>query len=350
MGLVAVGLSHKTAPVEIRERLTIPAHQLAEAHNRLAATKELQETVVLSTCNRLEVYARPQSDRPRALEVVRKFFLELYGDAGVGAALYQFEAKSAVEHLFRVSSGLDSMVIGETEILGQVKSAYLFSQSHGATGKITNVLFQRALYVGKQVRTKTLISDGASSVGSIAVQLAEKIFGQLNKRRILLLGAGKMAEVTARHLLSQKAGEIVILNRTQDRAEALAKQLHGVAGSLDRLQEELLLADIVVCSTSAEKPLLTYGMIVPIMKTRRDRSLYFIDIAVPRNVDPAVNGIDNVYLYNIDDLKSLVDENMERRKSEVARAEELVTGLATEFYEWILATLDGKTKALKHTT
>lgn len=349
MGLVAVGISHKTAPIEIRERLTIPTHQLAAALDRLSATKELKETVILSTCNRLEIYARPENDRSRALDSARRFFKNLYKSRGLAEALYHYEARSAVEHLFRVASGLDSMVVGETEILGQVKTAYQFSQSHGATGKITNVLFQRALYVGKQVRSKTLISEGVSSVGSIAVQLAEKIFGPLNKHRILLLGAGKMAEVTARHLLSQKAGEIVILNRTENRAASLAKQLNGTAGSMDRLQDELLLADIVVCSTSADRPILTQSLIEPVMKARRGRSLYFIDIAVPRNVDSAVNEIDNVYLYNIDDLKSLVDENMTRRGKEIARAEALVTGLAAEFYDWIRAALEGKPKALKHT-
>lgn len=348
MGLIAVGLSHNTAPVELREKLTIPSHQVVEALDRLFAMKDLKEAVILSTCNRLEVYARPEVDRPRALEAVRKFFDSLYENPQFSSALYQYEALDAVQHLFRVSSGLDSMVVGETEILGQVKSAYLLSQAHGTTGKITNVLFQRALYVGKQVRTKTLISEGASSVGSIAVQLAEKIFGPLNKHRILLLGAGEMAEITARHLLSQKAGEIVILNRTKERAEALAKVLNGKAGTMDRLGEELLQADIVICSTSAEKPLLTRSEIEPIMKTRRSRSLYFIDIAVPRNVEAAVNEIDNVYLYNIDDLKTLVDENMARRKNEVMQAETMVTQLATEFYEWIKATLEGRTKALRH--
>jgi len=348
MGLVAVGLSHKTAPVEIRERLTIPADQLAEALDRLSTMKELSESVILSTCNRVEIYARPRADRSRALAAARRFFQGLYQYPGLNEALYHFDAHSAVEHLFRVAAGLDSMVVGETEILGQVKSAYLTSQAHGSTGKITNVLFQRALFVGKQVRSKTFISEGASSVGSIAVQLAEKIFGPLNKHRILLLGAGEMAEVTARHLLSQKAGQIVILNRTFDRAAALAKQLNGVAGSMDRLEDELLLADIVICSTSADKPVLSKALVEPVMKVRRGRSLYFVDIAVPRNVDPAVNGIDNVYLYNIDDLKSLVEENMARRKGEVARAEALVTGLAAEFYEWIRATLEGKTKALRH--
>lgn len=348
MGLIAVGISHKTAPVELRERLTIPPHQLAPALDRLSALKELQESVILSTCNRIEIYARPRDRRPPAVDAARAFLRGLYPEATLDSALYQYEAERAVEHLFRVASGLDSMVVGETEILGQVKAAYQFSQAQGVTGKITNVLFQRALFVGKHVRTKTLISEGASSVGSIAVQLAEKIFGQLNKHRILLIGAGKMAEITARHLLSQKAGEIVILNRTHERAETLARQLSGIAKPMDRLSDELLLADIVVCSTSADRPILTQALVESVMKTRRGRFLYFIDIAVPRNVEPSVNTVDNVYLYNIDDLKTLVDENMDRRKGEVARAEELVSGLSSEFYQWIRATLDGRTAALKH--
>ncbi len=349
MGLIAMGLSHKTAPVQLRERLTIPSHQLGDALDRLFKSQELKEAVILSTCNRLEIYARPEVDRPRALSATRAFFNDLYQSPELEPALYEFEAQQAVEHLFRVSAGLDSMVVGETEILGQVKSAYIFSQTHGTTGKITNVLFQRALYVGKQVRTKTAISEGASSVGSIAVQLAEKIFGPLNKHRILLLGAGKMAEITARHLLSQKAGEIVILNRTLDRAEALAKQLNGSAGPMDKLENELLPADIVICSTSAEQPILTRAMVEPIMKARRGRSLYFVDIAVPRNVDADVNDIDNAYVYNIDDLQNLVEENLGRRQKQVEQAEGLVLSLAGEFYDWICATLDGKNAALKHT-
>lgn len=348
MGLVTMGLSHKTAPVELRERLTIPVHQLGEALSRLFTLREFKEAVILSTCNRLEIYVRPEHDRLSALASVRKFFHDMYQTPDLDKALYHFEAVHAVDHLFRVAAGLDSMVVGESEILGQVKTAYLFSQTHGTTGKITNVLFQRALFVGKQVRTKTAISEGASSIGSIAVQLAERIFGELNQQRILLLGAGKMAEITARHLLSQKAGEIVILNRTLERAETLARQLRGRAQSMDHLHEELLKADIVICSTSADKPLLTRSMIEPIMKSRRDRSLYFVDIAVPRNVEADVNEIDNVYLYNIDHLTNLIDENMGRRKIEMVQAENMVSSLAIEFYDWIQATLEGKTKALKH--
>lgn len=348
MGLVAVGISHKTAPVELRERFTIPHEQMGPSLDRLFSLGEFQEAVILSTCNRLEVYARPKQERSAALKAATQFFHSLYGNKNLERALYRFEGTQAVEHLFRVAAGLDSMVVGETEILGQVKSAYVFSQSHGCTGKITNVLFQRALFVGKQVRTKTTISEGASSVGSIAVQLAERIFGPLHQHRILLLGAGEIAEITARHLLSQKAGEIVILNRTLERARDLAKTFKGEAGPLDALEAELLKADIVICSTASDKPLITKKMIGPLMKVRRGRSLYFVDIAVPRNVEPKVHGIDNAYVYNIDDLQELIQENMARRKNEVKTAETLVTGLAQEFYDWIKATLDGKVKALRH--
>ncbi|MCG3206136.1 MAG: Glutamyl-tRNA reductase [Elusimicrobia bacterium] len=348
MGLISIGLSHKTAPVELRERLTIPPQQLGSALDQLFLIGELSEAVILSTCNRLEIYARPEKNRTNALDSVKKFFQGMYGSPRLEQALAQYEGLAAVEHLFRVASGLDSMVVGESEILGQVKSAYLFSQSHGTTGKITNVLFQRALFVGKQIRTKTAISEGASSVGSIAAQMAERIFGQLNQHRVLLLGAGEVAEVTARHLLSQKAGEVMILNRTREKAEILAKQFNGQAGSMDNLFDELLKADIVICSTASEKPLISPALVTSIMKARRDKSLYFVDIAVPRNVAAEVNEIDNVYLYNIDHLTSLVEENLGKRKVEMVQAESMVRELAVDFYSWIQATLEGKTKALKH--
>lgn len=348
MSLLLVGLSHKTAPIEIRERLAIPSEQLGAAMDRLFEEAGVVEGVLLSTCNRVEVYARPQDDIKKSLAAVKNFFSGLYKSADVDKALYHFETEEAVRHLFRVASGLDSMVVGETEILGQVKSAYAFSQGRGKTGKITNVLFQRAIFVGKQVRTKTNISEGASSVGSIAAQLAERIFGTLNRRRILLLGAGEIAEVTARHLMSQKAGEILILNRTLSKAESLAKTLNGAAAPIDRLSEELLKADIVIGSVSSETPIVTREMVQNIMKARKGRPLYFIDIAVPRNIEPSIHELDNVFVYNIDDLKSLVEENLGRRKTEMASAEKMVSDLSHEFFDWITATLSGKTRALKH--
>jgi glutamyl-tRNA reductase len=349
MGLVAVGISHKTAPVALRERLSIPAAELGNALQRLVKAQEIQEAVILSTCNRLEVYARPASDRAAAVRSLRTFFQNVYDGLELAESLYQREAEDAVAHLFRVSAGLDSLVVGETEILGQVKAAYLFSQSQGATGKITNVLFQRALFVGKHIRTKTRLSEGSSSVGSVAVQLAEKIFGSLQDHRVLLLGAGEMAEVTARHLMSQKIGSLMILNRTLEKAQALAAQLGGEAASLDQLSSELLSADIVICSIASDKPLITRDEIEACMKARKGRSLYLIDIAVPRNVDPAANGIDNVYVYNMDDLQALVEKNLDRRRQEVDQAEALVSTLSREFYDWVRATLEGKTTALKHT-
>ncbi len=334
MSVVMVGLSHRTAPVALRERLTVPKEELGSALDGLKSMGGVEEAVVLSTCNRLEIYARPAGAEAGGLKSIAHFLHRSYADANVKDALYEGKGLDAVRHLFRVAAGLDSLVVGETEILGQVKAAYLFAHHHGTTGKITNVLFQRALRVGKQVRTQTGISQGGRSVGSVAVQLAERIFGNLHNRRILLLGAGKMAEVTARRLLSQKAGEIVILNRTLPKAEELAKVLNGQAGPMEHLQDELLNADIVICSSGAQEPFITPGMVAPVMKARRERSLYFIDVAVPRNVEPGVHRLDNAYVYNIDDLQALVDENMARRRGEVGEAEALVEERAREFEAW----------------
>lgn len=347
MSLVTVGLSHRTAPIELRERLAIAPAQVGDALERLIRLAGAREAVLLSTCNRMEVYVRGEPGAAGE-SPVRGFFSEIYHHPGLASALYRHEGADAVRHLFRVAAGLDSMVIGETEILGQVKGAYQLAQTHGTTGKITNVLFQRALFVGKQVRTRTNISEGASSVGSVAVTLAERIFGSLHNRHVLLIGAGEMAEVTARHLLSQKTGQIVILNRTLEKAQALAATLNGRAEPFDALNDELLHADVVICSTSAETPLVTRDLVHKIVRQRRGRSLYFVDIAVPRNVEPSVHQIDNVYLYNIDDLKRIVDENMTRRRSEIDDAETFVAGLAREFYGWVTAALEGRTAALKH--
>ncbi|MBV9080774.1 MAG: glutamyl-tRNA reductase [Elusimicrobia bacterium] len=348
MGLVIVGLSHRTAPVGLRERLSIPSESVGPTLEKLAQAGAAREAVLLSTCNRMEIYARPESDPARAVRALSTFFETLYRDPAVQPALYRYEGTEAVRHLFRVSAGLDSMVVGESEILGQVKSAYQLAQQHGKTGKITNVLFQRALFVGKQVRTKTEISEGSSSVGSVAVQLAERIFGSLHDRRVLLLGAGEMAEVTARHLMSQKTARLKILNRTFERAQALAATLNGTAAPIETLFDALLEADIVICSASSERPLVTRDAVQAIMKARRDRSTYFIDIAVPRNVDPEAHEIDNVYLYNIDDLQRIVEENMGRRRAEMEQAERFVDGLAREFYGWIEAAVEGRPAALRH--
>lgn len=349
MSVLVVGVSHKTAPVELRERLAVPSHLHKPTLECLKANGSLQEMVLLATCNRVEIYARPASDHFKAAEELKNFFMGFYQHPQLSLSIYQHEGVNAVRHLFRVASGLDSLVVGETEVLGQVKNSYLFAYNCGVTGKVTNVLFQRALFVGKSVRNKTAVSEGASSVGSIAVQLAERIFNGLERHRVLLLGAGKMAEITARHLLSQKACQLTILNRTKSKADELANLLNGKSGSMDDLDSELLQADIVICSTSAQKPIITKDMIQDLMKRRRMRSLYFIDIAVPRNVEPEVHKLDNVYVYNIDDLESLVRENLAGRQKEVAAAEDLVSHLSDEFFLWLEAALKGQNRPLRHT-
>ncbi len=346
MSVVVVGVSHKTAPIQLREKLALPPERLGPLLERLTKSG-LPEAVVLSTCNRFEVYARPSASF--STESITAIFNDLYGSSSLESSVYKYESLDTVRHLFRVAAGLESLVVGETEVLGQVKNAYQFAHQRGTTGKITNVLFQRALFVGKTVRMKTGISEGSSSVGAVAVQLAERIFGQLNRHSVLLLGAGKIAEVTARHLLSQKAGALVVLNRTKTKADELAALLNGRAGSLDQLEAELLAADIVICSTSAEQPLVTKKMVAQLMRERRMRSLYFIDIAVPRNVEPGAHEIENVYVYNVDDLRSLVDENLGHRRKEINAADELVGVLAAEFYEWLKAAAEGTVRPLRHT-
>jgi glutamyl-tRNA reductase len=247
-----------------------------------------------------------------------------------------------------VASGLDSMVLGENEVLGQVKNAYLLSQKERCTGKLLNVLFQRSLYVGKRVRTETGLSMGSGSVGSVAVAMAERIFGTLEDRTIMILGAGKMAEVTARHLLSQKVRSVIVANRTLERALPLAKALGGEALSFEAGLERLETADIVLCSTAAPHPIILAEHVERITARRKGRSLFFIDIAVPRDVHPDVHQIDNVYVYDIDDLESIVRGNVEKRAGEVAAAERIVEEKAAEFGGWLGAYLAGAEIALHH--
>jgi glutamyl-tRNA reductase len=247
-----------------------------------------------------------------------------------------------------VASGLDSLVLGESEILGQVKRAYEAAQTAGTTEKLINVIFQRAIYVGKMVRAQTTLAEGPTSTASLAVTLAERIFGNLQKSRVLVVGAGKMAELSARCLLRQKVSGLAVLNRTFEKAEELARRFQGRAASFDRLGEELVLADIVICSTGSSQTLLSHQMIVQAMKERRNRSLFLIDIAVPRDVDPTVHRLDNVYLYNIDDLESLVTESRVRRSAGIQRASALVDEKVQEFQGWYHALQRGENAVLRH--
>jgi glutamyl-tRNA reductase len=344
-----VGLSHRTAPVEWRERLAVSDDRLPTFLDSVRSAAGAGEAVVLSTCNRVEVYAvTPPAGEAECL--LRKSLLDLHGDVSLDGSLYALEDAGAVRHLFRVASGLDSLVVGEAEILGQVKRSYDQARHAGSTGKLTNVLFQRALHVGKSVRTETKIAEGPTSVPSLAVSLAHRIFGELSESCALIVGAGAMAELAVRALKSQKVGRVVIANRTLEKAVAMCRQFGAHATSFDSLSEELAQADIVICSTGAKGTIFNRESVAAALEKRRGRPLFFIDIAVPRDVDPSVDELDNVYLYNIDDLEGLVSESLVRRESEITRAGRLVDEKADAFAPWYEAWRRGSTAALRHNT
>lgn len=343
--LYLVGLSHKTAPVEWRERLALPPDAVASLARRLRE-KGVGEVIALSTCNRVELYAVSEGDGVPAL--LRQFLLEAHQDGRLGQCFYEQRGPGAVRHLFRVAAGLDSLVVGESEILGQVKKSYEQAAAGEGTGKLTNVLFQRALFVGKKVRTATGISEGPTSVPALAASLAGRIFGNLRESRILIVGAGEMAEGTLHALLSQKAGAVTVVNRTLEKAEALAKAFNARARPMDALAAELDQADVVLCSTGAPEPVVTRAMVEAALHRRKNRPLFFIDIAVPRDVDPSVETLDHVYLYNVDDLESLVAETLVKRRGEIEKAQALADDLAARFEPWYAAWRAGDTAALKH--
>ncbi len=346
--LLVVGLNHRTAPIELRERLAAAPSQLPAILGHWANLPFIQESVLLSTCNRFELYlvtSTPDQARAEA----RAYLKEKLGDHfDQGNHIYEFSQGEAVAHLFRVASGLDSMVVGENEILAQVKQAYTAAHQAGATGKLLNVLFQRSLFVGKQVRTETGLSQGGASVASVAATLAQRIFGSLSNNPAMILGAGDMAELTARHLLSQKVESLFVANRTYERAVELAKQFGGKAMTFEEGLRYLTNVDIVICSTAAPHPVITPELVQDIMAAREGRLLFFIDIAVPRDVHPDVHHIDNVYVYNIDDLQGIVNETQEKRSGAVARAGDVVSAKATEFTRWLQAHESGEKVSLQH--
>jgi glutamyl-tRNA reductase len=343
-----LGLNHRSAPVDVREKLAVAPHKLAEMLQELKLESQSDELVCLSTCNRTEVYAQAKN-RAQARQAVERIFQSHAGKAGLSGHLYFHESENAVRHLFSVAAGLDSMVQGEHEIMAQVKQAYQAAHEGGFTGKLLNVLFQRSLFVGKRVRTETGLGAGAASVGSVAVGMAERIFGSLQERSIMILGAGKMAEITAKHLLSQKARSILVANRTFERACELAKQFGGTAMHFEEGLRQMAGVDIVICSTAAPHAVITPGHIRRVMGKRKGRSLFLIDIAMPRDVDPAVNDIENVYLYNIDDLQQIVDTNQARRSKEAEAATRIVQQETSEFIRWMRAHREGLRTGLKHT-
>jgi glutamyl-tRNA reductase len=335
MRLLAVGLSHRTAPVELRECVDFARGGLDAALTALAARGVGAEAVVLSTCNRAEIYAVAESDR--ASETLAGFFSEYHGVDRTRLAehFYVHRGVEAARHLFRVAAGLDSLVVGEPQILGQVKAAYAAAYEQQTTGAVTNRLFHTALAAGKKVRTETGIGEGAVSVSYAAIGLAKKIFGELKGLNVLILGAGEMAKLTGIHLQTHQVKPVTIVSRTLPAAEALARQLNGRALPWSDLDLALGSADIVVTATGAAEPVLKRTGIEGVMRSRRHRPLFVIDIALPRDVEPAVGNLDQVFLYNIDDLQAIVRENFERRSGELARAEAIVTAEAARFAAWL---------------
>jgi glutamyl-tRNA reductase len=343
MNLFCVGLSHHTANVETRE--SFAGHAESDCILRRSGCAE---ALVLTTCNRVEVYGASEK-RVSTAEIARCLAREIEKNAHQYApAFYRYEGEKCVQHLFRVASGLDSMVVGETEILGQAKKAYESARASGAAGPCLHRLFQRAFRVAKQVRTHTEITRGSVSVGSVAVDLARKIFGQLSKCKVLVLGAGETSERTARALVSRGVTDLRVSNRSSDRARELAGLVGGQAVPFDDWREECREIDILITSTSSEAPLLTPADLAPMLCDRVDRPLFIIDIAVPRDVDPSVNEMDGVYLYDIDSLQSVAEHSLALRRQQIAAAEAIIAEHVADFGEKISLGLDCASRASEH--
>ena len=335
MHLFLLGVSHRTAPVDLRERLDFSSGDLSAAAEQIAARPSMSESVVLSTCNRSEIYAATM-DPARAREELVAFLSDYHHVAPqtFQPHLFALENSAAVAHLFRVAAGLDSLVVGEPQILGQVKDAYQMAAGKRCVGPVLNNVFRWSFGVGKRVRTETALGEGAVSVSFAAVALARKIFGRLNGRRVLVIGAGEISSLTAQHLRAQGVGDIVITSRTHAHAEALASEVAGAAVPWDGMANALGSADIVLTATGSQRPIITRSHLEAAKGPRRSTPLFIIDIAVPRDVDPAVGEIEQVFLYNIDDLQSIVEENLSRRAAEVERAESIVNDEVTKFMAW----------------
>lgn len=362
--IVVVGLSHRTAPLHVRERLAVPRDALPDLLGRLTSLGPVGEAVVLSTCNRVEVYASVRDSRPQPrapggsaasryaasgssaseaadLEETSRAVCEVLTTIGTEAVLPHLactHGAAAVRHLFRVAASLDSLVVGEPQILGQLKDAIEIARETKALGPLLGKAMHRAVHVGKRVRTETAIGAGQVSISSVAIDLARQIFGDLSGHTALLVGAGEMAEAASRIVVKEGA-RLIVVNRSVDRAAALAREVGGEPRGWQDLERSLVDADIVISSTSSPRPILTRDLVKAASKARKGRSLFLIDIAVPRDVDPAVNKLDNVYLYDIDDLSQIVAESLEGRAAEAARAETIVGEEARGFEAWALERL-----------
>jgi len=343
MNLFCVGLSHHTANVATREQFA--GNATAES---IAREVGCVEALLLTTCNRVEVYA-VSDKRISTDEITRRLMAKTNRDPdNYFPPFYRYEDNKCVQHLFRVASGLDSMVVGESEIFGQAKKAYESARTSGAVGPYLHRLFQRAFRVAKQVRTHTNIARGAVSVGSVAVELAQRIFGKLNDCKVLVLGAGETSERTTRALVSRGVTDLRVSNRSLDRARDLAQTVGGQAVPFDDWVVQCREIDILLTSTASEMPLLTSEMLAPMSRERLDRPLFIIDIAVPRDVDPRVNELEGVYLYDIDSIRSVAEQSLALRQQQVAAAEAIIADHVTEFFDSISRGLNRFSKGVDH--
>ena len=336
MHVFLLGVSHRTAPVDLRERLDFSSRDLGAAVEAVAARPSMAESVVLSTCNRSEIYVASE-DPARARDELVTFLSDYHHVPAqtFQPHLFALENSAAVAHLFRVAAGLDSLVVGEPQILGQVKDAFQSATNKRCVGPVLRHVFQWSFGVGKRVRTETALGEGAVSVSFAAVALARKIFGRLQGRRVLVVGAGEISSLTAQHLRAQGVGDIVITSRTHAHAETLAAEVGGMAVPWEGMIAALGSAEIVITATGSPRPIITRAQLEAVQGRRaRSNPLFIIDVAVPRDVDSAVGDIEQVFLYNIDDLQSIVEENLSRRAAEVERAESIVNEEVTRFMAW----------------
>ena len=336
MEIVLVGLNHRTAPVEVRERVSFNEEQAQRAAEELRARGILEETLVLSTCNRSEVYGVPPESSHECAPGLSSFLSEFHSVRPdvLSVSLYHHYDREAVRHIFQVAAGLDSMLLGEAEILGQVREAYRFAHEHGATGPVLNRLFQGALEVGKRVRTETELGTRPMSAAAAGVKLAERIFGKLSERKALVLGAGEMSEQVLSHLRDRGIAQLHVMNRSREKAEELAKQYGGKVVGWGEWDSALQTPDVVVASVSAEEPVLRREIVERAMAARGNRALFLMDLGVPRNIEPSVGELYNVYVYNTDDLTEIVQQNRNARESEIPHAQGIVEQHVSKFLSW----------------
>lgn len=333
--LILIGLNHKTAPVHIRECLTFSEQETRQALSELRSHPEIAETILFSTCNRVELLLAARQ-RPDVIDDAKQF-LSNFKQVALGdfeTNLYLHQGDEAVRHVFRVAASLDSMVVGEPQILGQMKQAYRTATEEKTSGVILNRLLHRTFFIAKRIRSETGIGDSAVSISYAAIELGRKIFGSLEDKKVLLIGAGEMAELAVEHLIRQRSGQIFVANRTFERAMTLAEKYKGSAIRFEEIRDHLNQVDVIISSTGAPEYVLKKKDIKSVMRGRRNRPIFFIDIAVPRDIDPEINALNNTYVYDIDDLQGIIDDNIEDRRREAVKAERIIDEAVIQFRYW----------------